>query len=204
MDRILAFVLSATMVLSGAPAFADKYSDTTDLFKKAGESASFFTDSYGYAVFPTIAKGGLGVGAAHGKGRVYEQGKYVGDTSMTQLTVGFQAGGQAYSQIVFFQDERSFKEFTRGNFEFGAGVSAVAVTAAVSGTAGTTGTAAGASGGKKDATTAGGYHKGLAVFMIVKGGAMFEASVAGQKFSYKPLSGGQAERTQQATGRDER
>jgi len=192
------------MVLAGAPAFADKYSDTVDLFKKAGESASFFTDSYGYAVFPTIGKGGLGIGAAHGKGRVYEQGKYVGDTSMTQLSVGFQAGGQAYSQIVFFQDERSFKEFTRGNFEFGAGVSAVAITAAASGTAATTGTAAGASGGKKDATTAGGYYKGLAVFVIVKGGAMFEASVAGQKFSYKPLSDGQAERTQQAAGRDER
>jgi lipid-binding SYLF domain-containing protein len=204
MNRILAFVLSATMVLAGAPAFADKYSDTIDLFKNAGESGSFFTNSYGYAVFPTIVKGGLGVGAAHGKGRVYEQGKYVGDTSMTQVSLGFQAGGQAYGQIVFFQDDRSFKEFTRGNFEFGAGVSAVAITAAALGTAGTTGSAAGASGGKKDATTAGGYYKGLAVFMIVKGGAMFEASVAGQKFSYKPLSEGQAERTQQAAGQDKR
>ena len=160
MNRILAFVLSATMVLAGAPAFADKYSDTVDLFKKAGDSASFFTDSFGYALFPTIGKGGFGIGAAHGKGRVYEQGKYVGDTSMTQLSVGFQAGGQAYSQIVFFQDERSFKEFTQGNFEFGAGVSAVAITAAASGTAATTGTAAGASGGKKDATTAGGITRG--------------------------------------------
>jgi lipid-binding SYLF domain-containing protein len=204
MNRILAVVLSATMVFAGAPAFADKYSSTVDLFKKAGESASFFTDSYGYAVFPTIIKGGLGIGAAHGKGRVYEQGKYVGDTSMTQVSVGFQAGGQGYSQIVFFQDERSFQEFTRGNFEFGAGVSAVAITAAASSTAGTTGTTAGASGGRKDATTAGGYYKGLAVFVIVKGGAMFEASVAGQKFSYKPLSDGQAKRTQQPAGKDER
>ena len=187
MNRILAVVLSATLVFASTPAFADEYSDTVDLFKKAGQSASFFTDSYGYAVFPTIVKGALGVGAAHGKGRVYEQGKYVGNTSMTQVSVGFQAGGQGYSQIVFFQDERSFKEFTRGNFEFGAGVSAVAITAAASGTAGTTGTTAGASGGRKDATTAGAYYKGLAVFVIVKGGAMFEASVAGQKFSYKPL-----------------
>jgi lipid-binding SYLF domain-containing protein len=203
MNRILAVVLSATMVFAGAPAFADKYSDTVDLFKKAGESASFFTNSYGYAVFPTIVKGGLGVGAAHGKGRVYERGKYVGETSMTQVSVGFQAGGQAYSQIVFFQDDRSFKEFTRGNFEFGAGVSAVAITAAASGTAGTTGTSAGASGGRKDATTAGGYYKGLAVFVIVKGGAMFEASVAGQKFSYKPRSDGRAKGTQQPAGEDE-
>jgi lipid-binding SYLF domain-containing protein len=76
---------------------------------------------------------------------------------MTQLSFGFQAGGQAYSQIVFLEDQRSIKELTRGNFEFGAGVSAVAITAAASGTAGTTGTAAGVSGGKKDATTAGGY-----------------------------------------------
>ena len=144
MNRILAVILSATLVFAGAPAFADKYSNTVDLFKKAGESASFFTDSYGYAVFPTIVKGGLGIGAAHGKGHVYEQGRHVGNTSMTQVSVGFQAGGQGYSQLVFFQDERSFKEFTRGNFEFGAGVSAVAITAAASGTAGTTGTTAGA------------------------------------------------------------
>lgn len=187
MNRILAVVLSATLVFAGAPAFADEYGDTVNLFKKAGESASFFSDSYGYAVFPTIIKGGLGIGAAHGKGRVYERGKYVGNTSMTQVSLGFQAGGQGYSQVVFFQDERSFKEFTRGNFEFGAGVSAVAITAAASGTAGTTGATAGASGGRKDANTVGGYYKGLAVFVIVKGGAMFEASVAGQKFSYKPL-----------------
>jgi lipid-binding SYLF domain-containing protein len=204
MNRILAIVLSTTMVLAGAPAFADKYSDTVDLFKKAGQSASFFTDSYGYAVFPTIVKGGLGLGAAHGKGRVYEHGQYVGDTSMTQVSLGFQAGGQGYSQIVFFQDERSFKEFTLGNFEFGAGVSAVAITAAASGTAATTGTTAGASGGRKDATTAGGYYKGLAVFVIIKGGAMFEASVAGEKFSYKPLSDGQAKIMQQPSGKDER
>jgi lipid-binding SYLF domain-containing protein len=196
--------MGAMMALAGSSALADKYSDTIDLFKKAGESASFFTNSYGYAVFPTIAKGGLGIGAAHGKGRAYEQGKYVGDTSMTQLSLGFQAGGQAYSQIIFFEDERSFKEFTRGNFEFGAGVSAVAITAAASGTAGTAGTGAGASGGKKDATTAGGYYKGLAVFVIVKGGAMLEASVAGQKFSYKPVSDGQAQRTQRAAGGNDR
>jgi lipid-binding SYLF domain-containing protein len=203
MNRILAVVLCATSVFASAPAFADKYSDTVDLFKKAGQSASFFTDSYGYAVFPTIVKGALGVGAAHGKGRVYEQGKYVGNTSMTQVSLGFQAGGQGYSQIVFFQDERSFKEFTRGNFEFGAGASAVAITAAASSAAGTTGTTAGASGGRKDASTAGGYYKGLAVFVVVKGGAMFEASVAGQKFSYKPLSDGQAKGAQQPAGKDE-
>lgn len=186
MKAIRVWVLGVGMLLAGATAVADDFTDTVDLFKNAGKSAWFFQHCYGYAVFPTIGKGGFVVGAAHGNGRVYEHGKYIGDTSMTQLSVGFQAGGQAYSQIVFFEDERSFKDFTHGDFEFGADVSAVAITAAASGTAGTAGATAGASGGRKDAVTTGTYYKGMAVFTIVKGGAMYEASVAGQKFSYKP------------------
>jgi lipid-binding SYLF domain-containing protein len=175
----------AMLAISGV-ASADSYTDTVALFKNAGESSSFFASAYGYAVFPTIGKGGLIVGGAHGSGRVYEKGKYIGNTSMTQLSVGFQAGGQAYSQIIFFEDKRALDEFTNGNFEFEAGVSAVAITAAAEGTAGTQGASAGASGGKKDATTVGGaYYKGMKVFTIAKGGAMFEASVAGQKFKYE-------------------
>jgi lipid-binding SYLF domain-containing protein len=174
-------------LLAPGIAMADDYQDTIELFKNAGASGEFFKKSYGYAVFPTIGKAGLGVGGAHGKGRVYAQGEYVGDTSMTQVTIGFQAGGQAYSQIIFFQDKRAFDEFTSGNFEFGAGASAVAITAAASATAGTTGGSAGASGGKKDATTAGTeYHKGMAVFTIAKGGLMYEAAIGGQKFKYEP------------------
>ena len=185
----LASAAGVAAVLLASTVLADAYTDTIDLFKQAGQSATFFDKSYGYAVFPTIGKGGLIVGGAHGSGRVFVQGKHVGDTSMTQLSVGFQAGGQAYSQIIFFEDERAFREFTSGSFEFDAGVSAVAITAAASGSVGTTGRAGGASGGKRDAATAGGFHKGMAVFTIVKGGAMYEASVAGQKFKYKPLSG---------------
>lgn len=165
---------------------ADPYADTIELFKNAGESGTFFKSSYGYAVFPTIGKGAFVVGGAHGKGQVYEQRKYVGDTTVTKVSIGLQAGGEVYSQIIFFQDKRAFDEFTSGNFEFGAGVSAVAITAAASGETGTTGANVSASGGKKDATTAGAYHKGMAVFTIVKGGAMAEASVAGQKFTYSP------------------
>lgn len=182
-----AFLVMAAMLLSATPALADKYSDTIELFKNAGQSGSFFAKSYGYAVYPTIGKAGFVVGGAHGEGRVYEKGKHVGDTKVTQLSIGFQAGAQGFSEIVFFQDKRSFDEFTSGNFEFGANVNAVVITAAASGTAGTTGASAGASGGKKDAATAGEYHKGTAVFVIVKGGLMYEASVSGQKFSYKPL-----------------
>jgi lipid-binding SYLF domain-containing protein len=186
MKRILGSLLAATLLLWSSAIWADSYTDTVNLFKNAGQSAGFFQNSYGYAVFPTIGKGGLVVGAAHGNGHVYKHGHYVGDTSMTQLSVGAQAGGQAYSQIIFFQDQRAFDEFTKGNFEFGADVDAVAITAAAGGSVGTTGASGAASGGEKDAKTAGKYYKGLAVFTIVKGGAMYQATVAGQKFSYSP------------------
>jgi lipid-binding SYLF domain-containing protein len=138
---------------SSTAALADSYDETVGLFKKAGASSQFFDNCYGYAVFPTIEKGAIGIGEAHGKGRVFEQGKAVGSSSMTQLSIGLQLGGEAFSQIVFFQDERAFKEFTRGEFEFGAG--AVVITAAASSSAGSAGANAGASGGKNDATTAG-------------------------------------------------
>lgn len=184
--RTLGSFLAALFFLCGAVAWADSYSDTITLFKNAGESAEYFHNSYGYAVFPTIGKGGLVVGGAHGKGHVYEHGRHVGDTSMTQVTVGFQAGGQAYSEIIFFQNKDAFDDFTKSNFEFGADVSAVAITAAAGGSVGTTGANSGASGGKKDATTAGKYYKGVVVFTIVKGGAMYQATVGGQKFTYSP------------------
>ena len=181
-------LLIASLALPAFPALADSYDDTIALFKNAGASSAFVTSSYGYAVFPTIGKAGLVLGGAYGEGHVYKQGKYVGDTSMTQVSVGFQAGGQAYSEIVFFQDQRAYDEFTSGNFAFSGNVSAVAVTAGASATAGTEGTGAGASGGKKDATTAGVYQKGVAVFTIAKGGLMYEVSVSGQKFSYKAVA----------------
>jgi len=186
MGTIRPLLMTLAMLVPAEAALADDYSETIELFRNAGASAAFFNNSYGYAVFPTIGKAGLVVGGAHGTGRVYEHGKYVGDTSMTQVSVGFQAGGQAYSQIILFRDKRAFDEFTSGDFEFDANVSAVAITAAATGTAGTTGASVTASGGKRDATTAGRYYKGIAVFTIVKGGAMYEISVAGQKFSYKP------------------
>ena len=182
----VACLLVSSLVLPALSAYADDDSDTVELFKNAGASAAFFNSSYGYAVFPTIGKGGFVVGGAYGSGRVYQKGNYVGDTSMTQVSVGFQMGGQAYSEIIFFQDQRAFNEFTSGNFTFSGNVSAVAITAGASASAGTGGSTAGASGGKKDATTAGEYQKGLAVFTIAKGGLMYEASVAGQKFTYKP------------------
>jgi hypothetical protein len=185
-------VLAAACVLAlaallPAAALAATDAETIKVFKDAGQSGAYFAKCYGYAVFPNIGKGGIGVGAAHGTGRVYEQGKVVGDTKMTQVSVGAQLGGQSYSEIIFFEDKRAFDEFTSGNFEFAAGVSAVAITAGASASAGTGGGAtAGASGGKNDASTAGGYKKGMAIFTVAKGGLMYEASIGGQKFKYTP------------------
>lgn len=183
--RLIRIFAVALFALPVAPAWADSCSDTANLFRKAGQSGQFFKTAYGYAVFPTIGKGGIGIGGAYGKGCVQAQGKHVGDTSMTQLSIGFQLGGQGYSEIIFFQDERSYKEFTSGNFEFGADATAVAITLAAGAKASSTGASAGASATKHAATTAGEYHKGMATFTIVKGGLMYEAAIAGQKFSYK-------------------
>ena len=159
------------------------------MFQDAGESAEFFKNSYGYAVFPTIGKAGLGIGGAHGSGCVYKQGKQVGTAKMNQVSFGWQAGAQGYSLLVFFEDERAFTEFTSGNFEFGAKASAVAITAGASAGAGTSGTSSGASAGKNDATTKTrtGYEKGVASFSIIKGGLMYEAALGGAKFKYDPL-----------------
>lgn len=179
-------LLIAALLLPAGSVLAGPYGDTVSLFKNAGQSSAYFDNSYGYAVFPTIGKGGFVVGGAHGSGHVFEHGRYIGNTSVTQVSVGFQAGGQAYSQIVFFQDKRALDEFISGQFEFDAGVGAVAITAAAGGSVGTDGATGNASGGKKDALTAGQYYKGMAVFTIVKGGAMYQATVAGQKFSFKP------------------
>ena len=186
MRTISISLCAAVLLLAAGFARADKYDDTVQMFKNAGTSGTFADSAYGYAVFPTIAKGGLGIGAAHGDGRVYADGQYVGDTKMTQVSAGLIAGGQTFSEIIFFQDKRALDEFMRGNFEFGAGVSAVVLTSAASAEAGTQGANSGASEGKNKAATAGGYHKGVAIFTIAKGGIMADASVAGQKFSYKP------------------
>jgi len=183
-------LLLFSLSLTGQSAWAqDSFEKAANAFRRAGESAVYFDKAYGYALFPTIGKGGIGVGGAHGVGRVYVGGRHIGDTTMTQLTVGFQLGGQAFSQIIFFEDQRAFQEFTTGNFEFSAQATAVALTAGVSAEANTGGgVSAGASGGQNDATTRhGGYRKGMAIFTIAKGGLMYEASLGGQKFTYTAL-----------------
>jgi len=126
----------------------------------------FFEKAYGYAVFPTVGKGAIGIGGAHGTGVVFEQGKPIGHSKLTQLSIGFQLGGQTYSEIVFFEDKKTLDDFKKGNFEFSAQASAIAV--------------------KKGASTDADFDKGVAVFTLPKGGLMFEASIGGQKFSFEP------------------
>jgi lipid-binding SYLF domain-containing protein len=186
--RNLARILTVLplLILSMGIAHAGSYTDTIAVFKKAGASGTFFSRSYAYAVFPTVGSGALGVGGAFGRGRVYVHGVYTGDTTIGQVSVGFQAGGKAYSQIIFFEDKRALDEFESGNFEFGADASVVAITAGANAGAATNGASSGVSAGQNDATTRGIYQKGMAVFTVAKGGLMYSASIAGQKFSYTP------------------
>jgi lipid-binding SYLF domain-containing protein len=194
MKRLFAILMAiAVSSMFASVALADDdaadCAEAVKLFQAAGESASYFKNSYGYAVFPTIGKAGLGIGGARGSGCVYKQGKQVGTATMTQVSFGWQAGAQGYSLLVFLEDDRAFNEFTSGEFEFGAKASAVAITAGASAGASTSGSSAGASAGKKDAATkaVGGYEKGVASFSIIKGGLMYEAALGGAKFKYKPL-----------------
>ena len=189
MSKLITRIALMLATLVASQSFADTFDDAIASFRAADQTGMFFDSAYAYVVFPTIGKGGIGIGGAHGTGRVYVQGEYVGDTTMTQLTVGFQFGGQAYSQMIFLEDERALNSFTSGNFEFSAQATAVALTAGVSAEANTGGGAsAGASGGRNDAVvTHAGYRKGMAVFTIARGGLMWEASIGGQKFSYTPL-----------------
>lgn len=183
-------IFSLALFAAAGVANAGKYNDTISLFKNAGESAAFFKNSYAYAVFPNIGEGGFVVGGAYGKGHVYVHEQLVGDATMKQLSVGFQAGGKDFTQIIFFQNKRALDQFESGSFEFSAGASAIAVTAGANASVGTDGVTAGASAGKRDATTEGLYNDGMAVFTIAKGGLMYAATLAGQKFSYKTRGAG--------------
>jgi lipid-binding SYLF domain-containing protein len=183
--------LVLVLILFGAcfsgVAVADSYSITISVFKQSEAVQPFFENCYGYAVFPTIGKGGFWIGGAYGEGKVYKSGKITGTTSLAKLSIGFQFGGQAFSQMLFFQDKRAYDEFTSGNFEFDASASAVAITAGAQAKAGTEGATAGANAGQvKVAQAKTGYRKGMAVFVHAKGGLMVEASIGGQKFSFKP------------------
>jgi lipid-binding SYLF domain-containing protein len=132
--------------------------------------AKIFAESAGYVVFPTVAKGGLGIGAARGKGYVYQHDTLIGRSTLTQVTIGLQAGGQAYSEVVFLKDDAALENFKRGRLKLDAQASAVALTERASGDLA--------------------YRDGVAIVTMAQGGLMYEASVGGQKLSFHPIARG--------------
>lgn len=183
---ILITILVQICFLSSA--MADDYTDTIDVFLKSAAVKPFFNEAYGYAVFPAVGKGGIIVGGAYGSGRVYRQGEISGTSTMFKVNIGFQLGGQAFRQIIFFQDKRAYDEFTSEGFEFDGSLSAVVVTLGAQAQAGTQGNTAGASVGPDTGTQAEtSYSKGMAVFVHTIGGLMYEVSVGGQRFSFTPI-----------------
>lgn len=189
MKRSRFFIMLITVMVALAlsnPAQADKFTDTIEIFKKSNAVQPFLKSAFGYTVFPTVGKAGIGIGGAYGKGQVYRGGKFTGEAKLFKATIGFQLGGQAFSEIIFFKDKRAYDEFTSGSFEFDAAASAVAITAGVQAKAGTEGATASASAGPATGKQAkASYHKGMAVFVHTKGGLMYEAAIGGQKFSFK-------------------
>jgi len=190
--RTLFISLFAVFAFIAQPAVADDVDTAIENFRGAG-AGDFIDNAYGYAVFPSIGKGGIGIGGAHGKGEVFVGGKKVGKTKMSQITYGLQLGGQVYSQMIFFRDERAFDDFTSGNFEFGAQATAVALTAGAQASTTSGGGGNTSSGTDADSSKVNADDKeydsrsGMATFTIAKGGLMYEATLGGQKFKYEPL-----------------
>lgn len=185
---LFAVALSIVSLGVSQGAGADDYSRTIAMFRASPLAQPYFANAYGYAVFPVVGKGGAGLGGAFGKGQVYRDAKVTGRVSLVHLSLGAQLGGQAFSEIIFFQDKRAYDEFTRGSFELDAKASAVAITASAQAEVGTTGISAGAGAGpESQKQLVAKYVKGLAVFVHIKGGLMYEAAVGGQKFSFEPL-----------------
>ncbi|MCP4021513.1 MAG: lipid-binding SYLF domain-containing protein [Desulfobacteraceae bacterium] len=187
MNLFLAVVIAVIVSLFSTTAYADQYLETMRIFNKAPAVQPFFKNAYGYAVFPFVGKGGFVIGGAYGEGKVYKKGTYKGTTTLVKFSIGFQLGGQAFSEIIFFRDKKAYEKFISGSFEFDASASAVVVTLGAQATAGTHGATAGASVTPDVAAQADtSYTYGFAVFVYTKGGLMYEASMGGQKFSFTP------------------
>jgi lipid-binding SYLF domain-containing protein len=166
-------VLANVLLLLGASSRdadpADAAAVVAKFKEKDPDLAKVFKSAKGYAVFPTVGKGGIGIGGARGKGYVYEGGKLVGRSTLTQVSIGLQLGGQAYSEVVFLKDAAAMKSFKSGKLKLDAQASAIALTA------------------RAAADLA--WRDGVAIVTMAKGGLMYEASVGGQKFSFSPLDG---------------
>lgn len=177
-NRTIAVIISLGAILLGgcstAPNTVAKRTalhqdvlSTIERFNAHDSSMStLFQSSAGYAVFPSVGKGAIGIGGAYGRGELFEYGHVTGFCDLSQATIGFQLGGQAYSEVIFFEDATSLTHFRTGSIAFAAQASAVAAT----------------SGASSDAN----YENGVMVFTLARGGLMYEASIGGQKFTFVP------------------
>ena len=187
----LGLITALLGVLSGSavPQEIDDFSRSIEEFRSIETVAPYFDTAYGYAVWRRIIRGGFGIGAASGQGQVYVNGEVTGFSRLIDVTIGYQAGGQAYRQIIFFQDKRAYDEFTSGSFQFDASASAVAVTAGVQASASTQGSQASAGAGSASTTAlaGAGYLRGLQVFTMLIGGLMYQATIGGQSYEFTPV-----------------
>ena len=185
--QLLQLLITTVLFFAGSSAYAaaslQKCQEPMAKFKELGNVKELLAQSYGYAVLPTIGKGGMGIGGAGGSGCVFAGEKHTGNVSMGQVTVGWQLGGQSYSELILFKNADTYKEFTQGNFEFGADATAVALTYGAAAGASTQGASASAG----DTKGKGAWKRGMAIFTLAKGGLMYEASIGGQKYNFKPL-----------------
>ncbi len=163
---LLTIALSTSAVNAQTKMIRDVQNAKTEFIKTDDLMRTLFNNAHAYVIFPNVGKGAIGIGGAAGQGIVFQKGKRIGTAKMKQLTIGLQAGGQAYREVIFFEDEAALDRFKSDNFEFSGQASAVAVTK-------------GASGNVK-------YSDGVMIFSQQKGGLMYEASLGGQKFDYTP------------------
>lgn len=182
---ITAMLLAGLITTANAQRVRD-VSDTVELFQSIEQVAPYFQSSYAYAVWPRIGRGGLGVGASRGRGQVYVNGQMTGFSTHTEVSIGFQAGGQTYRQIIFFRDQEAYDRFTQDTFEFDASAQAVAVTASAEAGAGTTGARTSAGVGSPNTAAGGGYDRGMQIFTMAEGGLMYKATIAGQRYNFEP------------------
>lgn len=182
-------VLTALAILGlAATAHAQRVrdvSETVELFRNIPQVASYFESAYGYAVWPRIGRGGFGIGASRGRGQVYVGGQMTGFSTLTEISIGLQAGGQTYRQIIFFEDAEAYQSFTADTYEFDASAQAVAVTASAEAGAGTTGARSTAGAGSPNTAAGGGYTDGMQVFTMAEGGLMYKATIAGQRYNFE-------------------
>jgi lipid-binding SYLF domain-containing protein len=123
----------------------------------------------GYVIFPNVGKGGLVVGGAQGRGEVFEKSNFIGYAQLQQASVGLQAGGQTFRELIVFQDQAALDRFKAGKVEFAANVSAIAL--------------------KAGAGASAEFKEGIAVFVQPTGGLMAEAAIGGQRFTFTPAEG---------------